>query len=122
MLKEYDYQYALVPAAVAAELGIGWRKSTPQGFILINQTEANALEGETMESKVVMAGGECISLNDAKMLLRQIAMSRKEATPGEAPEEPSLDVVVEAPKEILPVFPESGTQEEILTNNIENNE
>jgi hypothetical protein len=77
---KYNFQYAKVPTSVAETLNLGYRRQI-DGFIIINQNEAHALEGDSFEDKVNRAGGEIITDKEGKKTLQKFtkaAVEKKE--------------------------------------------
>ena len=114
LLEEYKYRYALVPYEVAAKLGLGWRKVTPENMVLLNQSELKELPGDTLEDKIADCGGTVLTAEKAAYLSKTTTFSA--FTPA-APEDsviPQLPLVPANPVEdkptILPIHPDMEDQ------------
>lgn len=69
-LTPYVFQYAKVPAEVAVTLSLGYRRRLSDGCIIINQTEAQPLLGETFVDKITTVQGVVLTNSEAKELLK----------------------------------------------------
>lgn len=97
ILEKYEYNYALVPREVARQMGIGWRKATAEGMVMINNSELKSLlAGGTFEERVSSVGGKLLESEQARYLVKTTNMSLDKNNPAkEAPSEDEISVLPE---------------------------
>lgn len=82
IIEKYEYKYVLVPREVARQLGIGWRKTTAAGMVMLNLSEAKALPGDgTFEERVAAADGQIMEPEQARYLVKTTNMSLDKKNP-----------------------------------------
>lgn len=86
-LTPYVFQYAKVPAEVAVTLSLGYRRRLSDGCIIINQTEAQPLPGETFVDKITTVQGVVLTNAEAKELLKTSVKSLEKTIEITDPEE-----------------------------------
>lgn len=86
-LTPYVFQYAKVPAEVAVTLSLGYRRRLSDGCIIINQTEAQPLTGETFVDKITTVQGVVLTNAEAKELLKTSVKSLEKTIEITDPEE-----------------------------------
>ncbi len=102
LLEEYKYRYALVPYEVAARLGLGWRKVTPENMVLLNQSELKELPGDTLEDKIAACGGTVLTAEEAAYLSKTTTFSAYKPVVAEEPTVPQMSLGPANPVEDKP--------------------
>lgn len=113
IIEKYEYKYVLIPREVARQLGIGWRKTTAAGMVMLNLSEAKALPGDgTFEERVAAAGGQIMEPEQARYLVKTTNMSLDKKNPSTEETIPPVETTppAETPAEGDPENNESDKQ------------
>lgn len=79
-----EYKYVKVSAEVARQLKLyNIRRKTADGSVLLNQTDVMPLEGDTLQEKVLKAGGGLLTEREAYLEVRNVPAKEPKAIPEE---------------------------------------